>query len=323
MPGSYSLPNPSSPNTSDALTSLPIRQNFQSLQGQINNADGAALQTKTVPEAALSDAINPRLARTDSNVNYVASGLVISVPGSGFIVTIPSGIAYVLGVRVVYAGGTITCAASQDTYIDISTTGVIAQPAVTNNTVSPALTANSIRLAIAIANGTGVTTINQGATTAVLPIVSSIAYSVTDGLGNLIYPTSPNPVMIGYRQIVTDFTTTNATATDITGLNVTCIIPAGRRVKVTGFIGTGSVSISNNAVAMYISDVTAGVQITEAINGTSASGDSCSVTPTALVSPIAGARTYKAQMSRGVNAATAHSNGNVVDPNYIIVELVL
>lgn len=55
MPGTFNLPNPNSPATSDLLTSAPIRQNFQSIQTQLNNADGAALNAGSVPSTALSN----------------------------------------------------------------------------------------------------------------------------------------------------------------------------------------------------------------------------------------------------------------------------
>lgn len=193
MPGSYTLPNPSSPNTSDALTSLPIRQNFQSIQNQINNADGAALQTKTVTEQALADAINTRLYRAEAAVSFIASGLNPSVPGSGLVLTVPSGVAYVLGYRVAYLGGTVTVTANNDTYLDLSNTGVIAQSSVANNAAAPALTANSIRIAKVVANANIVQVLQH--TPNYAPVSPNTLYwSGYDTLGNPVAPTSYLPV---------------------------------------------------------------------------------------------------------------------------------
>lgn len=55
MPGSYALPNPASPATSDLLTSAPIRQNFQSIQTQLNNLDGGAINAASIPVTALAN----------------------------------------------------------------------------------------------------------------------------------------------------------------------------------------------------------------------------------------------------------------------------
>lgn len=192
MPGSYSLPNPGSPATSDPLTSLPIRQNFQSIQSQLNNADGAALQAKTVTEQALADAINPRLALTNAKVSYVVSGFVIAPPGSGLVLTIPAGVAYVNGYYVNYLGGSITVTANQDTYIDISTTGTISQPSVPNNTASQTLTANSLRLAKVVANANIVQVLQH--TPNYSPVSPNTQYwSGYDTLGNPVAPTSILP----------------------------------------------------------------------------------------------------------------------------------
>lgn len=161
MPGSFSLPYPSSPATNDAPTSLPIRANFQALQSQINNADGAALQAKTVTEQALADAINPRLARTDANVNWVVSGGLLA----GFSSLTPSltaGVAYVGGVRVNSGGYTgAAVAINQDTYVDMDNNGNFTQTGVANNAAAPALAAGSIRLAKYVSNASAITSTLQ------------------------------------------------------------------------------------------------------------------------------------------------------------------
>ncbi len=66
-----------------------------------------------------------------------------------------------------------------------------------------------------------------------LPIVSSIAYSVTDSLGNLICPRDPSRRTLGFRQITANQTGFTGAATQITGLSCPVIIPAGRKVIVS------------------------------------------------------------------------------------------
>lgn len=145
--------------------------------------------------------------------------------------------------------------ASKDTYVDVlNTAGVftLVYTEVTNNAASPALAANSIRLAIVVTGATNIAaagSINQGQQDRVLPIASSIAYSVTDSLGNLIYNTSPNPTLLGFRQIYSNVSTTTTPGFfDVTGLSVPVIVPAGRKVKISArasrFGSTGNVALA-------------------------------------------------------------------------------
>lgn len=162
MAGTYQLPNPNSPATNDGLSSLAIRQNFQSLRDQINNADGAALQVGTVTETALADAVNPRLFRTQAGTgNFVVSGLNMAVPASSLSVSLPSGTAYVNGYLTTFLGSTITVNASQDTYLDLKSDDTTTQQGVTNGTAAPSLAAGNLRLAKIVSNGTQITAITQ------------------------------------------------------------------------------------------------------------------------------------------------------------------
>lgn len=213
MAGSYQLPNPNSPATNDALNSLAIRQNFQSIQSQINNADGAALNAKTVQEGALADAINPRLARTESGTNFVASGLLMSVPGSSLSVSLPSGTAYVNGYRVVYAGTTITVLVSQDTYIDMTSSGAIVQQGVANNAAAPSLAAGNLRLAKIVSNGSVITAITQDGT--------------FDSLGNKIFNRSPlTTIQVGSGRFITTTVSGSSGTSGAETTLATLVLPA-------------------------------------------------------------------------------------------------
>jgi membrane-bound inhibitor of C-type lysozyme len=92
--------------------------------------------------------------------DYVESGLLGSDPGASLTMVIPTGVAYVGGVRVVKSSGadlTNTYTASKDTYVDISNAGVITYVAVANGAAAPAVTANSQRLMLVVTNGTEIT----------------------------------------------------------------------------------------------------------------------------------------------------------------------
>jgi hypothetical protein len=320
MPGSYILPNPSSPATSDALTSLPIRQNFESIQSQINNADGGALNAKSVQEAALADQVNPRLERTLLGYNFVVSGFVLPSSGASLTITVPSGVAYVNGYYVVSTGLTLTVTASNDTYLDIDQNGQFyytGSNSVTNNAASPTLTSGRVRLAIITSDGSTITSVNQGQTTAVIPISGGIAYSVTDSLGNLIYPTAPFAGLLGYRLDAAAYTPGSSTQV-LTGCTMPVIVPAGRRLKLTGVFSGGQSGSSTNAITNAIIKEGSTTLATGQgfVNGSA--GYSNGSWPVAVnwVTPSAGLHTY--------TLTATITNGNVsVNPGaYLAAELV-
>lgn len=253
---------------------------------------------------------------------FVESGCVWSTV-SGLNGTMTSGVVWINGRRIsISSVATKAFTASKDTYIDVDVTGTITYTANTTNAASPALAASSIRLAIVVA-GASITSVNTGSTSATAPVVSNNTLTVSDSVGNLIYPTTPTPGVIAYRVSTSDFTTTGG-PTDITGLDLTCIIPAGRRVVVSAHISNGSASVASNALALAVVDVTASSTTIGGGRGTTnASGDNTEAHAAVLYTPPAsGAREFKAQLSRGTNAATVHTNGSTANPVYIMVELV-
>lgn len=96
----------------------------------------------------------------DVTVSSIGTGLTASF-------VVPSNnqfFAIVQGNRVAIASGagslTNTYSASQDTYVDLDSTGVFHYVAVANNATPPAVTTNSLRLAKVVTNGTAVTAFN-------------------------------------------------------------------------------------------------------------------------------------------------------------------
>lgn len=170
---SFSLPNPDSPTNGQPLDASPILANLVAIQEAIDSFDGSQIESKSIVETALADAINPRLRADETIANFVYSGCVWAAV-SGFTATMTGGTIYVNGFRVIVSGvGSETFAASEDTYIDIDDLGNITYQGVSNGSAAPALTANSIRVAKVITSGSA---------------VSSVVQVGSDSLGDIIYP---------------------------------------------------------------------------------------------------------------------------------------
>lgn len=319
-------------------------------------ATASAVNEITVTNAATGN--NPRISATGGNTNisldllpkgtghlttngsvllasvfdHVVSGCVWTADSAGVnrVASMTSGVVFIGGSYLTVAAVVSrTFTASKDTYIDVSNngdqTGLIAYDASTaNNGASVALAAGSLRLGViqtAAGSIAAAGSINQGQEDKVVPIASSIPYAVTDSLGNLICPRDPNRRVLAYRQIVADFTTTGA-GTDITGLDLKFIVPTGRKVRVTGFVGNVTASVASNGGSMALLDVTGGVTLATAFTSTNASSDAGNVNPARVYTPGAATTNIKAQLSKGTNAATTHTNSSATNPSYILVELV-
>lgn len=256
--------------------------------------------------------------------DFVASGAVITpdAAGSTLLASMTSGTCYIAGAPVVIPVSTARAyTANSDTYVDVNSSGVLAFTVVANNAASPALAASSIRLGIVVTGATNIaatTSINQGQESRVLPIASSIAYSVTDSLGNLICPRDPNRKILGYRQVTANIAGVVATtATVAPGLSAPVIVPTGRKVKIT----IGAQAMLNN---------TAGASINYAIyegaseistSGITAPGNNYATIANreALTSPSAGLHTYQADFFVGSGSATLIATAT--SPAFIRVEL--
>lgn len=138
--------------------------------------------------------------RDELGYDYVASGGIWSgdAYGSTRLASMTAGVVYINGKRIALSAVTgRTFTASTDTYIDVSDAGVISYNEVSNNTASPALAANSIRIGIVVTGATNIaaaTSINQGNWNAPLPVVSGEYLTGLDTVGNPIYNTSPEEI---------------------------------------------------------------------------------------------------------------------------------
>lgn len=264
---------------------------------------------------------------TEFAFDFVVSGLVWSGDsyGASLAASMTAGFAYISGVRVTIAAVTARAfTASKDTYIDLSSGGTITYTEVSNNAASPALSANNIRIGI-IQSGatiTAVGAVNQGQETKVLPIASSIPYAVTDSLGNLICPRDPNRQLLGYRQCITDISNATTSYADITGLSCPVIIPAGRKIKVSGHMGVAFNGTSTNGGAMNVIDVTASVTLDESQALAATTNGVFNLNPGGqpYTVPASGLRTFKSQL-KALTGGTVHTNSSASIPTWIKVEL--
>jgi len=104
--------------------------------------------------------LTPKLTTGDVFADWVVSGLLGSVPGSGFAVTTPSGIAYSQGIRVVSSGYSYTYTASKDTYDYLLGDGSVNHVAVTNGAAAPT-GQPGLALQKVVSNGSTVTAITR------------------------------------------------------------------------------------------------------------------------------------------------------------------
>lgn len=265
----------------------------------------------------------------EKTFDYVASGCVWS--GDAYASTLnasmTAGVVYIGGARIVVSLVTARAfTASKDTYIDVGTDGVIDYTEVTNNNASPALADSHIRLGIIItgaSNIANVGSVNQGQEDKVLPIASSIAYAVTDSLGNLICSRDPNRKILGFRQITSNFSTsTVGSEVDVTGLSVPFIIPTGRKIKATLFFSNFVTTGTNGTMYSAINEGATNLNRAQE-NLTSASyRDMMGTTVTAIKTLSAGLHTLKGVVFSNASSGTITiSAGGTIVP-FIMVELV-
>lgn len=272
------------------------------------------------------------VTRAAENVfDYVASGMVWA--GDAYASTrnasMSAGVVYINGRRIAISAVVArSFTASRDTYVDVldnqDGTGTLVYTEVTNNNASPALASNSLRIGIVItgaSNIASVASINQGQLDKVLPIASSIPYTYTDSIGNIICPRNGSLYrMIGYRQATATTATTGTS--DVPPCNMNVIVPTGRSIECRAFGGGMTSSVANSAVLLAIQDVTGGVQLCSGGSATNASGDAAFATPFRHFTPNTfGVRNLKLQVARGTNAATVNTNGSATNPVQLAVYL--
>jgi len=314
----------------------PINTIANEFNGNIDNANikaSAAIDASKLASASITnsqmDVANSLVTRMNNGFfDYVESGCVWSGDsyGSTLNASMTAGVVVVDGIRAVISAVTARAfTASRDTYIDITSAGVVEYAVSTTNAASQALASGRVRVGIivsGVASIANVAAVNQGQENKVLPIASSIPYAVTDSLGNLICNRSPNATVIGYRQIITTFSTASASAVQVTGLTCPVIVPTGRKVKVT-FSGEGWANTATNNTIPSIWDgvVASGTQLMQTRSNSYTGGAIIFQQPSAIVTPTSATKTYNAGVAAG-GSGTVTMVGSTTAPAYIMVELV-
>lgn len=316
------VPNPTVPTNGQALDATPLLANLNAIYQAIQSFDASQIAAGTLIASAFNASINPNTLLNETTFPFVASGLVWSQI-SGLNGGMTSGVLYYNGIRVsVTSIATHAFTASKDTYIDIDVNGNVAYSAVSNNAASPSLTANSIRVAIVVTDAGAITSVNKGDPVATVPVASSINYSVTDSLGNLIYPTDPQRRLLGYRQITSSVLLSASTSdADVTGLSVPVIVPSGRKVKISLYFPDFSQSggIGTVYTAAKILESTTVLQAWGMTPGTA--NFPMGIFESFIVSPSAGLHTYKAGYANNATGPIITFDAFATSPAFIMVEL--
>lgn len=311
--------NPTLPNDGETIDAsdlnIPINAILAVINGAIdaNNVAPNSLPwsvmassiTNQIPVGAMVDNGNMVKYRADNDFDHVATGCVWSgdAYASTLLGSMTAGTVYINGYRILLSAITAHAfAANSDTYVDMldngNGTGTVGYSAVANNAASPTLAANSIRLAIVVTGATNIaasTSINQGQETRVLPIASSIPYSVTDSLGNLICSRDPSRQLLGYRELHTaNFTgVSNSSEQDVTGLSITINAPLNRKIKITAF---GNLFNAATSELMQLRIDEGATVLTHSNLRPAATNTAEGKTVEWVGTPTAGAHTYKVTM---------------------------
>lgn len=177
--------------------------------------------------------------RAESFDDYFASGNVWSIT-SGLTGAMTSGVIYYDGVRIpTSAVGSKLFTASKDTYVDISNANVVYYSEVANGATPPTLSANRIRNAIIVTNGSTITTIIQ---------------QDRDASSNLVYnrkpiaPVSSAPrvnVITTSTSITPDFSNTDILTITALATGTTFNLPTGSAANGQGML----IRIKDNGTA--------------------------------------------------------------------------
>jgi hypothetical protein len=135
---------------------------------------------------------------------------------------------------------------------------------------------------------------------------------------------SSSAITLGYAQITTTFSTTSATAVQVTSLTATVTIPAGsRKIKITA-LGRGlyNGTAGNRAVlSIWDGTVGSGTQLAEGWGPASSSSSAGQGIAIAIVTPSAGSKTYNVGL-RSETTGTSSIDAATIAPAFILVEAI-
>ena len=178
-------------------TAAGINGNFTQIANVINgNVEGSQdgtsvtnIKADSVYEINMANDANPRVFAnellnigSDSfSSGTLTQGAVVEsgcVPATDTDLTsdVSACTAYVNGYRVSKSAESVTYTASRDTYLDLTQTGVYTKVEVANGATQPSVTANSIRLATVVTNGTQITSVTNLFTTRIPGLIIPANY---------------------------------------------------------------------------------------------------------------------------------------------------
>lgn len=296
-----------------------------------NNTNGGLLTN-----SAFATSVAPVQRYADNFYDHVVNGTdcvwTADAAASTRVASMSAGVVYIGGVRLTVAAVVSrTFTASKDVYVGLIDAGDGTATVVyydnTTNAASPSLVTAGYTMLIAIivvgaSSIAAATSINQGEETMVLPIASSVPYTVTDSLGNLICPRDPNRKLLGYRQIITTFNTTSTSPIQVTGLTVPFLPLIRRKLKIEFHAGASSSSSGTSEATLDIWEgiVGSGTLLDRGKSTASGPGYPFSVTAKAF-------KTYLADTIITINGGFSVNTGgqtlagNVSAPIFISIEV--
>lgn len=123
---------------------------------------------------------------------------------------------------------------------------------------------------------------------------------------------------IGYAQVVA-VQGSITTEVDLTGLSVNVVVPAGRTIRITGFVPAFSTTVAGDGGRISIKEGSTLLTLGQAFITSTAAGAN-SLMPQVILSPSAGSHTYKLTGARVSGSGTFTMNADPTFPAYILVE---
>lgn len=114
-------------------------------------------------------------------------------------------------------------------------------------------------------------------------------------------PAGNTPIALGYG-VITSGPTIGTTEVDLPGCTATVVVPAGRRLKITGRMFIGSPTVANNEIVLWL--IEDGVKKHHTVKRVANAGDAMDFHVEFVTTPAAGTHTYKLSGQITVGAGT-------------------
>jgi hypothetical protein len=125
---------------------------------------------------------------------------------------------------------------------------------------------------------------------------------------------------LGYMEVIANQTGISTSSVDLTGLLVTVTVPAGRRIRLTGYVTFDNQNAGQNAVALELKEGATRINFAQSVMDPSGgtTGDLQTLVADAIITPSAGAHTYK--LTAVCSLATVDLVASATAPAFILVE---